>query len=333
MTCLTSFVYGQKYQNYIPLLIYSIKKAYSEYNIIIFVHSTLNPNVKKQLDALKRTYSFEIIENVFDDCPHMTPAKSRALRWVLWSPNFDKFDYIYTVDIDIFYLNESPSLHFQHIQHMKHVSLPFSNIVRVNSVNKLSIINILRKIKYSGIKNMYSFLSSSGNYIHLSGLHFVDRKEYYAKLNGAKRQYYKNMIYQSHSVDWSTISGEINDEIFLYDMISELGWDISTLGVQTDPVSMLDFRNPNRDEFRPHHGIHLGIFRNSKLDTGSEEIAESEIYRYYINELLKSLHEDIMFVEIANNFSDSVRQLFLNLFKYYSVDNSVYRYIDKTNNH
>ena len=312
MTCLTSFVYGEKYQNYIPLLIYSIKKSYIDYHIIIFVHSTLNSNVKKQLDDLKKIYNFQIIENVFNDCPKMNASKSRALRWVLWSPDFEKFDYIYTVDIDIFYLNENPSLHEQHIKHMKHVSLPFSNIIRKNSIKKLSIINILRKIKHSGFKNIYSFLNSTGNYVHLSGLHFVDRKKYYFVLNSSKREYYKNMIYKSHNKNYNTISGEINDEIFLCDMILELGFDISKLGVQTNSFSMLDFRYPERDEFRPHHGIHLGIFRSIELDIGSEEIARSEIYKYYITEFLKTIKSDSIFDQISTNFDDSIRNLFLN---------------------
>ena len=39
--CVTTYIYGEKYQDYIPLLIYSIHKVYPEYYIILFLYGVL----------------------------------------------------------------------------------------------------------------------------------------------------------------------------------------------------------------------------------------------------------------------------------------------------
>jgi DNA-binding MarR family transcriptional regulator len=50
---LTTFIYGEKYQNYIPLLVFSAHLSYPEYDIILFVYNKLDENVRRQLENLK----------------------------------------------------------------------------------------------------------------------------------------------------------------------------------------------------------------------------------------------------------------------------------------
>ena len=44
--CLTTFVQGHLYQEYLPMLIYSIGKAYPEYDVKIFLHDTLRDDLR-----------------------------------------------------------------------------------------------------------------------------------------------------------------------------------------------------------------------------------------------------------------------------------------------
>ena len=59
--CLTTFVQGHLYQEYLPMLIYSIGKAYPEYDVKIFLHDTLRDDLRPALDMIRSTYDrFEI---------------------------------------------------------------------------------------------------------------------------------------------------------------------------------------------------------------------------------------------------------------------------------
>ena len=83
--CLTTFVQGHLYQEYLPMLIYSIGKAYPEYDVKIFLHDTLRDDLRPALDK-------------------MNSLVARSLRWVLWDESFRDYDYLYTIDIDMFYI-------------------------------------------------------------------------------------------------------------------------------------------------------------------------------------------------------------------------------------
>ena len=106
--CLTTFVQGHLYQEYLPMLIYSIGKAYPEYDVKIFLHDTLRDDLRPALDMIRSTYDrFEIREHTFADCPNMNSLVARSLRWVLWDESFRDYDYLYTIDIDMFYNKET----------------------------------------------------------------------------------------------------------------------------------------------------------------------------------------------------------------------------------
>ncbi|GAH02994.1 unnamed protein product, partial [marine sediment metagenome] len=152
--CLTTFVYGDKYNSYIPLLIYSIKKAYPGYYVIIFVHGKLNEDIKNQLALLTGLGDFEVRENQFMDLYITTPLESMMVRWILPYENFREFDYLYVVDIDMVYIKEPTPLHSQHIEHMNYLKLPFSNIIRYYSINTRRRRAIINRIKKNGFKNI-----------------------------------------------------------------------------------------------------------------------------------------------------------------------------------
>ena len=98
------------------MLIYSIGKAYPEYDVKIFLHDTLRDDLRPALDMIRSTYDrFEIREHTFADCPNMNSLVARSLRWVLWDESFRDYDYLYTIDIDMFSIREPQALMEQHI--------------------------------------------------------------------------------------------------------------------------------------------------------------------------------------------------------------------------
>ena len=139
--CLTTFVQGHLYQEYLPMLIYSIGKAYPEYDVKIFLHDTLRDDLRPALDMIRSTYDrFEIREHTFADCPNMNSLVARSLRWVLWDESFRDYDYLYTIDIDMFYIREPQELMEQHIEHMNYIGSDcVSNFDITQIINDLRI--------------------------------------------------------------------------------------------------------------------------------------------------------------------------------------------------
>lgn len=61
---LTTYIAGTKYQAFIPLLVYSCKQAYPEYDIALFLHETLDPRVKQSLMETGLIDKVKILENI-----------------------------------------------------------------------------------------------------------------------------------------------------------------------------------------------------------------------------------------------------------------------------
>jgi len=319
--CLTTFVYGPRYQCYLPFLLYSCHKAYPEYDVVLFLYDELNQDIKKQIEKIGLTNKVVIKERCFNDCTKMTPLKSKSLRWILWDKLFENYDYLYTVDIDMFYLLEPVALHKQHIQHMKFIGLPISNLRRRLMYNPFKPFTFAFRFKHAGFKGIFNFLRGEQEEYKLTGLHFIKTKEYFDKLNFEQRQKYKKHIYRGDCFKYVKFP---NAEIILGYIVKQIGFDLDKFGVQTNSVNMLDYNEPERPEFRPHHGIHLGIFRRSieeinKVD-GDVKILNSPTYRYYIQKLKKDVLSDKIFQEIIKNSPDNVKFAFSQLFKFYDIN-------------
>lgn len=318
--CLTTYIYGDKYQEYIPLLVYSINKAYPNYTIMLFLHGAINENVKTILEESGLDKNVIFKEYHFCDCSNMSPLKSRAFRWVLWDDLFLNFDYMYIVDIDMLYIPEPIPLHIQHIKHMKRTGLPFDNMRRIHKINKYSLVALLRRIKNVGFIYFFDYLSLPAVEYRLTGLHFVDIKKYYAVLNTKVIEKYKEDIYTGKCFKYIMCP---DDEILLYSICSQMGFEMDKLAIQSDSVTSLDFMNTDRDEFRPHHGIHMGIFRNSieQIQGNSllRSILESEVYKYYISVYKEKMLQDSLLMNIIDSSSDNIKDLFVRMNEYYQL--------------
>lgn len=276
--CVTAFIYGDRYQDYIPMLAYSINKVNPEYKLILFLHEKLRSDIKELLIRVNLYQNILFVEDTFSDCKNMTPLVSASLRWILWDDSFGDFDYLYYVDIDMLYCKETLPLHEQHIRHMDFIGLPFSNVRRPGIVRSFHRIGLLRRIKYAGFNRFFWFLSKNNTIEYrASGLHFVKIKEYFSKLSSEKRSYYKYLIYSGKMFSKVCL---VDNEAFLYWMLSDMGYNVENMGVQSSLENMLDFNNYMCKEFRPHHGIHLGIFRIENIPS-DDIILNSKAYKYY----------------------------------------------------
>lgn len=314
--CLTTFVFGKKYQAYIPFLLYSCHKAYPDYDFIIFVYGDLDENISKQINYLQISSKLIIKENAFADFQNMDPLISKTLRWLLWDDSFNDYDYLYTVDIDMLYIREPIPLLEQHKQHAEFLDLPLSNMKRTFEYSCLKPSIFGSMINRLGIKHALLNFSIKRREERLTGLHFVKIKEYYTLLTADKRQ---KLIADLKRGKYLKGVGFPNNEIYLYKLVESIGFDLTGLGSQSDSVTSLDPNNPNRKEFRPHHGIHLGIFRSADLISDSAPILNSAIYNYYIDLYESEILSDPVFNELLELSPNFIRSRFDLMHSYYKI--------------
>ena len=115
--CITTFVFGQGFESFIAIYIYSILKSYqAAYFPLIFTHRQLTKNTRKQLDLLRTLGKFEVVQGHLQN-QKLNNQQGKSVRWLLDSPRFDDYQAIYIGDIDIFIVPEQPGLFEQHLRH------------------------------------------------------------------------------------------------------------------------------------------------------------------------------------------------------------------------
>lgn len=315
--CLTTYVYGDKYQDYIPLLLYSIGRAYPDYQTRLYLHGKLRDDLKPSVNLVKKIYTnFEIIENKYGDAVIKNSRSAAAMRWVLWDDKFLEYDYLYIVDIDMFYLQEPKSLLEQHVRHMNFIgSNCISNITR-KKLLKNTPFEIARMLRHFGIGGVYNYIIHNST-MRLSGLHFIKTIPYFNYVTPDIMEKYRAIIYNNKLQD---ITYCMSDEPFLYQLVQQSGIDMSVFALQTSDKVMIDFNNPERKEFCPHHGIHLGLFRgrNEDLPQFAREILDSPTYKYYYEQFNKKIKDDILFKEIYKCLPQNIKDHFDRMNLYYS---------------
>lgn len=313
--CLTTFIYGEAYQAYIPFLVYSCHKSCPDYDIVLFVYGSLTESARRSLDYLA-VQNCRIVENAFADCPNMTPLKAKSLRWVLWDDSFADYDYLYTVDIDMVYLPENIPLHEQHKIHMQTTGLCFDNMRRKSVRQPFMPVPFLQRIKYAGMNGIFKFLFGERVAYRASGLHFVRVNDYYAAMSSKVRQEYTKTIYTD---GWLKAVMDPNNESLLYFMLQELGLHPEKMPTQSNSFSSIDFENPERLEFRPHHGIHLGIFRSDipvEQRPSDEAVLKTNAYKYYFRCFRESMYNDGIFHHLLTEAPDYIKASFNRMFNY-----------------
>lgn len=317
--CFTSYIYGDKYQEYIPLTIYSIAKSYPEYHIRLFINNKLRPDIKECLDLIRPYYDkFKIIENKFNDCPQMTPLKAKSLRWVLWDDEFMNFDYLYYIDSDMLYIRELSPLHVLHVKHMNYIQSDcISNIIRKKKLSNNNLYTLYNAYKNGGISSFIKYLITPSIY-RMTGLHFIKCNIYFKYITPKLRKKYQNIIYTGKTSK-ATIGG--TDEALLFEMIRESGYNMSIFALQKNSISMFESNNPNKKEYCPHHGIHLGLFRYelSNLEPWAIAQLNSPDYLYYIDYYKKNILHDPLFLNLRDKFSNNLKEYITKMHLYYNI--------------
>lgn len=108
----------------------------------------------------------------------------------------------------------------------------------------------------------------------LSGLHFVKKNEYYGKMDHLIKNKYRKLLKRG------ALCGQKNEEI-LYNMVRKAGFSFPS------------------GWFRPHHGPHLGVWRNGdrKIDDAFWDVAGRDNYKKYF-EFFKSVKKDPLYEEV-----------------------------------
>ena len=315
--CLTTFVYGERYIAYIPFLIFSCTKAYPEYDIIIFVYGHINEKIKTQISNVSyNNNKIKIIENAYSEFKVMTPLLSKTIRWLLWDEDFQKYDYLYTVDIDMLYIKEPILLHKQHICHMNTIGLPFSNIKRKRKFNFLKLYDIGKAYKELGIFHALKCIGIIKNETKLTGLHFVKVKEYYTEKNLRIISQSKNKLIKKKYLSKIYFP---NNEIYLSRLVDLFNFDLNKIPLQKNSTNMLNPNNPEREEFRPHHGIHLGCLIDNETLENSIDIFKTETYKNYIQTYKNEILTDTIFLNLIEESPPHIKSIFNRLNNYFDI--------------
>ena len=171
--CIAACVYGRKYQGWIPLFIYAIKKNYPEYDIKIFMDRTLSLGIKALLHKYFLYQRAEFIENINFKYRYgmKSEMEKRCFRWLAAGYGLDEYEDVYWADIDIYIVREEISLLEQHVTDMAETNRCYSNAIR------LSVKDYLANRKKASTKHLF----------RLTGLHFVKTEEYYNKISKTQK--------------------------------------------------------------------------------------------------------------------------------------------------
>lgn len=319
--CIANYVYGKKYQDFIPMYIMSVAENYPEYDIRIYIDSKLGELVAKSIGFLSKKYNnFTIIENYAQKSKLTKKARSiqpiqRSQRWLIFDEVFMNYQAIYIGDIDIFMCREEKPLFEQHMLHCSICGSPYSNILRKNIVNCHTPRMLIRNFVKAGVSQMLKYyLSNQKEIVRLSGLHFVQTKEYYNKINEVVDNFYEelNRLAEGKSKKYNLCS--FNDETLLRDLVLAAGFQDAYLctnelyNIETDAT---------KKSYRPHHGIHLGIFRSQDSIKKEERNISSSIYCNYYKQFCKIRNTDI-YQYIYENSSEYLKNIIESLDAYYN---------------
>lgn len=313
-TCIVGYNFGTKYLSFIPIYIYSILKHYPNYDVIIFSDSKLDKNTNSMLKKIEGLGNFRIVED-YDfgiakdvNISSALPSK-QSIRWLFFDTILNDYDYVYIGDIDIFICKETMELHEQHIKHCELLGLPYSNYIRTSvDTEKLT----LKSSIYYIITRQYGLLRKKIRkeplvQYRLTGLHFVKRDEYYSKVVPLFKKYI-NLVSSKNKIVYN------NDESVLYDLVQESGLGLPPISPNSPDI---DSNHYNNIEFRPHHGIHLGIFRNKNTTIKQRQLLQSYVYKEYFSQIYRIYQEEEILKELLNMSSGFVNSVFDRMFKYY----------------
>lgn len=120
----------------------------------------------------------------------------------------------------------------------------------------------------------YSNFVRSSSIKRLSGLHFLEVKPWFEKMLPIIKKYRK--LLQSSKIK------EISDEVMFYRMVKESG-----LPILKPRDKKIKKDKPTDYHFRPHHGLHLGVFRSASTSFTSQFWTDANLEHFKFFEQIK----------------------------------------------
>lgn len=126
--CVATVCSEDKFQWYIPMFIYSWKKAYPKVKVKVFLRGKLEPEIRAILNKMRTEKYCEgkwtVREDSFTDYP-TRDSTCNTLRHLLPSKEFEGYELLYITDVDFITFRQTPS-HFTYFNRiMKKTKMPY----------------------------------------------------------------------------------------------------------------------------------------------------------------------------------------------------------------
>lgn len=119
---------NRPYQKYVPWFLYFLNRAYPKAHKLVLLDEEVVEGVHQQLSLLSG--NFEVRERSFPEYKTTDALTIKCLRWLVFEPEFLKYDCMSIGDVDMAIYKESPSYMDQHLAHCDQLGIPYSNFMR-----------------------------------------------------------------------------------------------------------------------------------------------------------------------------------------------------------
>lgn len=310
--CIFVVIFGEAYQDYLPLYIRSIHRAYPDYHVLAYTDRPLTAGVRAQLEILRPLGPFRVREGAFAEYPQLRGQGAKSLRWLTWDDTFADYAAVYIGDVDFFICREDPPLHVQHERHCDVLGLPYSNLLRnPDAQHRGSPILYLRTLVKSGPLALLDYAGHPRRPVRaLSGLHYARTGDYFDRVRplfprflALARREMARPLYLPHHCGF-------RNECLLYDLVEAAGLgNIPPYRGSNDLLAPNDWRHSTQPFFRPGHGLHLGIFRTEETLQANAPLLQSAPYRHYARALQAALRDDPVLAALRRHFSPALARL------------------------
>ncbi len=135
-------VANRPYQEYIPWFLYFLNRAYPEAHKLVLVDETITDNVRQMISLLSG--NFEVRERAFPEYDKTDALTIKCLRWLVFEPEFEKYDCMSIGDVDMAVYVESPSYMDQHLIHCNILGIPYSNFIRPTMPRRVCGVHVIK---------------------------------------------------------------------------------------------------------------------------------------------------------------------------------------------
>jgi len=286
------------YQWFIPLYVYSAKKAYPEYHVRVFVRGELKPAAREALAVVGATIDqhWEVTENAFPDVVKR-PSTCNCLRFLLPPEVLLEFKYAIVSDVDMVIFRHKPT----HVEYygavMAATGQPFA---AVRGAKRRPVRKVTRGYGWDQL------------YHRVVGGLFAFRPKAWLRATAEERKRYAGICQQGKAdgrdgVPWAAYPEY--DEVMLARMIRHSGLKLP----------MRKFRFVDETKFNmEYRDVHLGDFEGDKWKHKrklAERLTPWAVKQY------RKLEEDPVWLELVKRccVDDRVRRLIHNLRVYSGV--------------